>query len=134
MKKIPRTTSQESANVSINKALINLLQQTRTKKVAGERGRETKRYYQVWLSMKKYLRRSSSHAHFGNAAIWLNHQMMEAAMTRKMIPWMEIREKYEGWLQCDICGEYFCPKSYDKRDTFLQMMIFFVVFALDHKY
>ena len=24
-------------------------------------------------------------------------------------------EKCEGWVQCDICDEYICPKCHDKR-------------------
>ena len=46
---------------------------------------EERRRHQVWLSMKKYLRRSCSQVHRGNAKIWPNHSMMKAAMMKKMM-------------------------------------------------
>ena len=67
----------------MNKILINLLRQNSSEK-AGARG-EDKRYHHVQLSMKNYLKRSSSNVHCGNATIWLNHQMMGAVVKKKMM-------------------------------------------------
>ena len=50
----------------------------------GERGRG-KKIYQVRLSIKKYLRRSSSQVHRGSATVWLNHRMMRAAMKKMVV-------------------------------------------------
>ena len=38
LRKLPRTISRESANISINETLINLSQQNRAKNVGGKRG------------------------------------------------------------------------------------------------
>lgn len=78
MRKLPRIVSRESTNVSMNEILINLLQQNRSIKLGGKKEEEK-------VSMKKYLRRSSSQAHRGNAKIWLNHQMMRAVMKKNMM-------------------------------------------------
>ena len=32
------------------------------------------------------------------------------------IPWIELTEKREDWVQCDMCDEYIFPKCYDKAD------------------
>ena len=37
------------------------------------------------MPVKKYLRRSSSHVHCGNATIWPNHRMMRAVIKKKMM-------------------------------------------------
>ena len=46
------------------------------------------------------------------------------------IPWIELTEKYEDWIQC---GEYICPKYYDKKYISADYD-FFVVFASNHSY
>ena len=46
---------------------------------------EEKRYHQVRLSMKKYIRRISSQVHRKNAKIWPNHGMMDAMLKKKMV-------------------------------------------------
>ena len=68
----------------MNETFKNLLQQNRAKKVY-EKKEQEKRHYQVWLSMKKYLRRSYRQVHHGNARIWPNHRTMRAAMKKKLI-------------------------------------------------
>ena len=62
----------------MNETLIYLLQQNRSKKLDGKKEVEK-------VSMKKYLRRSSSQAHRGYAKIWLTHQMMRAVMKKNMM-------------------------------------------------
>ena len=42
MRKLSKTISQESANISVKETLINLLQKNRTEKVGGEGGRGEK--------------------------------------------------------------------------------------------
>ena len=42
LKKLPRTIPKESASVSMNETLINLLRENRAEKVWGKRGREKK--------------------------------------------------------------------------------------------
>ena len=32
------------------------------------------------------------------------------------IPWIELTEKREDWVQCDMYDEYIFPKCYDKAD------------------
>ena len=69
---------------------------------------EERRYHQVRLSMKKYLRRSSSQAHHGNAKVWPNDRMMRAAMKKNMMvlllakfersPGIELTEKCGDWV------------------------------------
>ena len=66
LRKLPRTISEESANVSMNEILINLLQQNRAEKV--EVGGRGKRYHQVQLLMRKYLSKSSSQVHCCNTS------------------------------------------------------------------
>ena len=43
------------------------------------------RYGKLWLSIKKYLRRSNSQVHGGNVTIWPNDRMMRAAMKKIMV-------------------------------------------------
>ena len=84
LRKLPRTTYKESANVSMNETFINLLQQNRAERVGVEGGRG-KKIPSGSLLMKKFLRRSSSQVHRGNATICPNHQMMRAAIKKKMM-------------------------------------------------
>ena len=98
----------------MNEAFINLLHQNRAEKEEEERI-----YHQVWLPAKKYLRRSSSQVHRGNATIWPNHRTMRAAMKKKkMVLPAEFErppgQKFRDWVQCDMYDEYICPKCYDK--------------------
>ena len=59
----------------MNERLINLLKQNRVQKLRGKE-EEERRYHQVPLSMKNYLRRSSSQIHCGNVTIWPNHRRL----------------------------------------------------------
>ena len=86
--------------------------------------------------MKKYLRRSNSQVHRGNAIIWPNHRMMRAVIKKIVtckickIPWIELTEKCGNWVQCAICDEYICPKRYDKRYFCRWWFFFFASFQL----
>ena len=61
-----------------------MLQQNRAENFE-EKGEEERRNHEIRLSMKQYLRRSSSQVQLGNATIWPNHRMMIAAMKKKMM-------------------------------------------------
>ena len=124
----------------MNETLINLLKQNRVQKVAGERGRGKK----IPSGTVVYEELSQEEQQPDPL-----RQCNNLAKPSKI-------EKCADWVQCDICDEHICPKSYDKRQTdrdrdrdrqrqreterdresFPQMMIFFffVVFASDHKY
>ena len=41
------------------------------------------------------------------------------------IPWIELKEKCGGGVQCDIYDKYIYPRRYDKRDMIPQMIILF---------
>ena len=61
----------------MNETLINLLQRNRAEKVGvggGSGEKEERRYHQARLSVIKYLWRSSSQVHRGNATAWPNDE------------------------------------------------------------
>ena len=92
--------------------------------------------------MKKYLRKSGSQLHRNNATIWPNHRMMRATRKKKM---MVLHAKFarspaQNWrrnVEIDfnaISAINISAQSAMTKEIFPQMMIFFVVFASDHKY
>ena len=60
-------------------------------KTFGGKEEEERRCDQVWLSLKKYLRRSSSQVYRGNAKIWPNHRFMRAVLKSKMMKKMMMK-------------------------------------------
>ena len=83
----------------MNETLINLLKQNRVQKVAGERGRGKK----IPSGTVVYEEISQEEQQPDPS-----RQCNNLAKTSKI-------EKCADWVQCDICDEYICPKSYDKR-------------------
>ena len=85
----------------MNETLINLLKQNRVQKVAGERGRGKK----IPSGTVVYEELSQEEQQPDPL-----RQCNNLAKPSKI-------EKCADWVQCDICDEYICPKSYDKRQT-----------------
>ena len=130
MRKLSKTISQESANISVKETLINLLQKNRTEKVGG-REEEEKRYHRVRLSIKKYFRRSRNHR--SNATIWSNHRMMRAAIKKKMMVLTSCKlatSPEQNWRRnveigfTAIYAMNISAQSAMTREVFPQMMIF----------
>ena len=68
----------------MSETFINSLQEKGPKNLEGKE-EEERRHHQVRLSMKKYLKRSSSQVHHGYATIWTNHRTVRAAMKKKVV-------------------------------------------------
>ena len=71
MGKHPIKISQGSANVSMSKSIINLLQQNRANKVGGEE--EKLIHHQVQMLIRKFFRNRSSQVNLGNETVWAYH-------------------------------------------------------------
>ena len=123
LSKLLRTISQESANVSINETLINLLQQNRAEKKLGGKEEEKGRYNQVRLpndEIPEEEEQLGPSQQYNNLAESLNDESSDeknCETTCKVCktPWIEMTEKYRDWAQCNICDEYVCQKCYGKR-------------------
>ena len=112
----------------MNKTVINFLQQNWTKKFGGK-GRGQKIPSGTVVN-EEITQEEQQLGLCANATIFPNHQIMRAAIKKKM---MVVPAKYARSHGQNICDEYICPKCYRKRDIFADYD-FFVVFASDRKY
>ena len=75
--------------------------------------------------MKKNVRRSSRQVHQGNDESSDEKENDVTTCKTCKIPWIELKEKCGGGVQCDIYDKYIYPRRYDKRDMIPQMIILF---------
>ena len=137
LKKLLRAISQETANISMNETLINLLQQNKTVKCGGKEEMK-RRYHQVRLSMPQEEEQSGPWRLCNNLTESSNGESSDeeddgTTCQISKIPWIELIVKCGDWVQWDIYMWWiYLPKVLWEERYFHRW--FFVVFATDHKY
>ena len=107
--------------------ITNLLQQKRLEKTGGRgRGKYTIMY--VCQRRCNNLTESSNDV--------TNNKEKDNGTTCKIckISSIELTDKEEDWVQCDICDQYIFPKCFDRTDIFADDDCFVVSASLNHKY
>ena len=142
LRKLPRTISQESVNVLMNEILINLLQQNKPEKFdGGERKEDTIRYGCQLRNMSgRAAARSIAITHNASSddesskwweQRWRRRWWYLPAKFARSLGWnwrRNVKIGFNAIHSINVSGQIAMS-----REIFLQVMIFFVLFASDHK-
>ena len=133
LRKLPRTIFQESANVSINQTLLNLLKKNRAEKVGGRKRKRKENFIteeipqeeqQSGLSMQRFCRIIEWWEQRWRRWSYYQQNVQDPLDRTDGKMWRLGSVQYMRW--------YVCPMCYDKRH--ISVNNFFLVFGSDHKY